>query len=732
MINGIYIEKIDITSFGRLKNVTITPTKGLNILTAPNEAGKSTVAAFIKYIFYGFAGGRKQSISENEKLLYTPWGKTAVSGGITLVTPNGRFRVERSHSANRETLVVYDVNTGKPAFTGMVPGEVFFGIGEESFQKILFFKQLYIPQNGDEALAGQIQNLIFSADEKTNAENTEKKLREARAALKNNQKRGLIPNLESQLEDYDSKLATSLEVKRELDGVNQSLVEKKQKIAFNLEKLSLLEREAENILKFEAKKRLDGLIALAKRKEDAEKKYKECISAFEGGKAPETAFVQGLIDDNARYSMLEKRLDEIGKDIKDETKRIEIAKDSTPFFENDPAKIKRRLKTGRVFAFIMFVLSLSLLAFGAYRFYIGGLDPVIYALGGGFALTFLISMVLTFKTPSVVKSLGFENRAEIIKAMEEFPVIKMRVEDTAKKIKSLEKIYADESEKYTELKRSIDSRIKKYMAAEDITYGLAIQKLLNLSVEAGNLKAECMTLEERLDLALKEVNIDELKQKAEGAAIPLREAGTVQREIEFYKSANEGLKKQEMELERQKASLEAKTPSPSVLYGKREAVKTKLDEYTLKYDALGIALEVLEEAGDYMKATISPKLAQLSSAYFTAVTEGRYPSIQLTTDLVMSVDTPEGEKSADFLSGGAKDTAYLCLRYALVDLLYDRQRPFIVLDDAFSRIDDGRLKLMLKSLAALSREQQVLIFTCHKRESELLKEITDNVNVLKL
>ena len=136
--------------------------------------------------------------------------------------------------------MVYDVNTGKPAFTGMVPGEVFFGIGEESFQKILFFKQLYIPQNGDEALAGQIQNLIFSADEKTNAENTEKKLREARAALKNNQKRGLIPNLESQLEDYDSKLATSLEVKRELDGVNQSLVEKKQKIAFNLEKLSLL------------------------------------------------------------------------------------------------------------------------------------------------------------------------------------------------------------------------------------------------------------------------------------------------------------------------------------------------------------------------------------------------------------------------------------------------------------------------------------------------------------
>ena len=238
--------------------------------------------------------------------------------------------------------------------------------------------------------------------------------------------------------------------------------------------------------------------------------------------------------------------------------------------------------------------------------------------------------------------------------------------------------------------------------------------------------------EERLDLALKEVNIEDLKQKAEGAALPLREAGAVQREIEFYKSANEGLKVQEMELERQKASLEAKSPSPSVLYGKREAVKAKLDEYNLKYAAFEIALEVLEEAGDYMKSTISPKLAQLSSAYFTAVTQGRYPSMLLTTDLTMSVATPEGDKSADYLSGGAKDTAYLCLRYALVDLLYDREKPFILLDDAFSRIDDDRLKLMLKSLVSLSEDQQIMIFTCHNREGEFLKEITKKAKTLEI
>lgn len=732
MNRGTYIEKIDIQSFGKLKNISITPSKGLNILTAPNEAGKSTVASFIKYIFYGFSGVRKQTISENEKLLYTPWGKTSVSGGITIVTPEGKFRIERSQSTNQETLTVYDVNTGKPAHTGAVPGEVFFGIGEESFQKILFFKQLYLPKNGDEALAEQIQNLIFSADEKTNAEKAEKRIKDARSTLKNNQKRGLIPNLENLLEDYDAKLTKSLEVKRDLDTVLQSLNEKKQKIDFNGEKLSLLEKEAKNINKFEAKKRLDGLIDLAKRKEEAEKKYKECLASFEGGNPPESSFVQELIDDNARFSMLEKKLDETSKDIKDETKRHEMERESTPFFETSPEKITGRLKTRRAFSLLLFLTSIGVAAFAGYRAYMLNIDGIFYALAGGFALTFIISIVLASKTPTFIKDLGFENKTELIKAINDFPVVKMRVEEMAKRIKSLEKAYAEDSEKYGNLKKSIDSRIKKYTAEEDITYGIAIQKLLNLSLEAGSLKAECMTLEERLDLALKEVNIEDLKQKAEGAALPLREAGAVQREIEFYKSANEGLKVQEMELERQKASLEAKSPSPSVLYGKREAVKAKLDEYNLKYAAFEIALEVLEEAGDYMKSTISPKLAQLSSAYFTAVTQGRYPSMLLTTDLTMSVATPEGDKSADYLSGGAKDTAYLCLRYALVDLLYDREKPFILLDDAFSRIDDDRLKLMLKSLVSLSEDQQIMIFTCHNREGEFLKEITKKAKTLEI
>lgn len=731
-VNGTYIERIDITSFGKLKNTTIIPTKGLNLLTAPNEAGKSTVAAFIKFIFYGFGGQRKQAVAENEKLLYMPWSGTRAAGGITIITPEGKFRVERAHSSSKETIDVYDVYTRKSVFTGMVPGEVFFGLGEESFLKILYFRQLYLPKNGDDALAEQIQNLIFSADEKTNAERAAKRLKEARAALKNNLKRGLIPDLESELTAYEEKLASSLDIKRELDGVLVSLSEKKQKIAFNEEKLAMLEKEAENIVKFEAKKRLDGLVALAKRKQEAEAKYNECMASFDGGTAPETGFVQELINDNALYSMIEKRLDETSKEIKDETKRCEMAKEASPFFENDPEGIKKKLKAGRTISLLFFAISIGLIIFAGIRFLNHGLDTLFYASSVAFALIFIISAVTAFKTPSFIKELGFSTKSELVKAVSDFPVIKLRAEERAKKIQSLEKAYSEDADKYNELKRSIDSRIRRYMSEENITYGLAIQKMLNLSMEAGTLKAECMTLEDRLEASLNEVNIEQLKQKAEGAVLPARETAAVNRETEFYKSANDGLKKQEIELEKQKTAFEVRSPSPSVLFGKREAVLNRLDEYKNKYESLGIALEMLEESGNFMKSTVSPKLAQLSSAYFTAATDGKYPSMQLTTDLMMSVSTSEGEKSADYLSGGAKDTAYLCLRYALVELLYDRKRPFIILDDAFSRIDDDRLKLMLKSLLTLAEDQQIILFTCHARESCFLKGITDKINVLEI
>jgi uncharacterized protein YhaN len=50
------IEKINIKSFGMLRDMSMEFSDSVNVIEGRNEAGKSTLAAFIKYMLYGFEG----------------------------------------------------------------------------------------------------------------------------------------------------------------------------------------------------------------------------------------------------------------------------------------------------------------------------------------------------------------------------------------------------------------------------------------------------------------------------------------------------------------------------------------------------------------------------------------------------------------------------------------------------------------------------------------------------
>ena len=54
-------------------------------------------------------------------------------------------------------------------------------------------------------------------------------------------------------------------------------------------------------------------------------------------------------------------------------------------------------------------------------------------------------------------------------------------------------------------------------------------------------------------------------------------------------------------------------------------------------------------------------------------------------------------------------------------MLLEEPMP-VILDDVFALYDDKRLECALKWLS--SQRKQVIIFTCHKREEELLRGMT--------
>ncbi len=70
------------------------------------------------------------------------------------------------------------------------------------------------------------------------------------------------------------------------------------------------------------------------------------------------------------------------------------------------------------------------------------------------------------------------------------------------------------------------------------------------------------------------------------------------------------------------------------------------------------------------------------------------------------------------LSRGTVDQLYLAVRLAVCDLALPAADPApLVLDDALTDFDDGRMALALESLEEYARGRQVLLFTCHGREA---------------
>jgi hypothetical protein len=69
--------------------------------------------------------------------------------------------------------------------------------------------------------------------------------------------------------------------------------------------------------------------------------------------------------------------------------------------------------------------------------------------------------------------------------------------------------------------------------------------------------------------------------------------------------------------------------------------------------------------------------------------------------------------SSEYLSEGYKDMVSLSVRFALIDAMYDRELPTVILDDPFTSFDDDKISEGLKLLDKASQSKQIIYFTCH-------------------
>ena len=130
-------------------------------------------------------------------------------------------------------------------------------------------------------------------------------------------------------------------------------------------------------------------------------------------------------------------------------------------------------------------------------------------------------------------------------------------------------------------------------------------------------------------------------------------------------------------------------------------------------------LDALKEADGEIQTRFSPELAAKAADYMDYLTQGRYDGVALTRDFAASAKRADDllPRSASYLSAGAADLLYLSVRLAMCAMTLTGDDPCpIILDDMLVNFDDGRAKRAMELFYEISRERQVILFTCHKRD----------------
>ena len=159
--------------------------------------------------------------------------------------------------------------------------------------------------------------------------------------------------------------------------------------------------------------------------------------------------------------------------------------------------------------------------------------------------------------------------------------------------------------------------------------------------------------------------------------------------------------------------------SPSSAAEQLEQLGVLIEKKKATLDSYVLAAEAIRAASENIRLSVVPHLTRSASEIMARVTDGRYGEIGVGTSFDMNFRSDEtGTLEIDFLSAGTREAAYIALRLALVNALYESdRRPPVILDESLCSLDEERVRRTVPVLA--ESNCQVFLFSCRALEGSL-------------
>ena len=720
-------------TFGKLQGERLNLEPGLNVITAPNEGGKSTWCAFLKAMFYGIDTrdrDRKGHLADKNR--YQPWSGAPMEGEITLEWQGQDITIRRGPRGNVPFGSFSAVYTGTeepvPGLTADTCGQMLLGVGREVYERSAF-----IGQSGTLAirsapeLEARIAALVSSGEEDVSYSQVERQLKEWLNRRKVNKSVGRIP----QLEEEQAELARSAgELSQLNDQLNQLEGERAQaarKHAFCTRQLALHKAIAQRKLDLQytqarndeaqAQAQLDALLSEQARfgpipSRDALKRAQGELAFL---KALEPEIRQG----QEELALAQQALERARQAAQDDhfpgmtgEEAVRKGERDSESYRSGMAKKAASKRNCILLQAAGLLAGAALAIFGPFWW----LGPIAYVLcAAASALVFTNGTKSARQAAKILERYGVDDVEEIAALAGNYQQRMAAADQAAQQVRMIQGGLKDRQARLENSRQELFRFVHTFAPEVKELFGVsaALSRALNLG-ERETLARSKLEGAQRLTQALQAQGGRELTEETPLSQPTLsleqaaQETGRLQVELErLDRALNQARGKQQA------------LGDPAILSARLEQVEKELERRRREYQAISIAMETLQQANAQLQQRFSPQLNRAAGALLKRLTGGKYHALSLDKELVASAAGARDvlPHSTLYLSKGTVDQIYLAVRLAVCDLCLP-DAP-LVLDEALAAFDDVRAKRALELLQELAEQRQILLFSCHNRESQL-------------
>ena len=696
-------------TFGKLEHEILTLEPGLNIITAPNEWGKSTWCAFLVAMLYGMdtrAKSTKSVLADKDR--YAPWSGAPMSGRIDLNWQGRDITIERN-TKKRVPLgefKAYETESGLnvPELTAANCGQMLLGVEQTVFKRAGFIRHADLPVSQDEALRRRLNALVTTGDENGAADKLAAELKDLKNKVKYN-KSGLLPQAEAELKLLDERLSELEMLDSQCKKLKMRLEEAKEwRVRLKNHEQALAYAEAEAVA-----------ARVAQAREKAEK-AEEVLAKLEGDchNLPQA--------EEAGRKLQEIRDLELQWNALALQQRFRPEEPEKPalggvFFGKTLEQAKEELGRDRE----------------EYRHLLGAKGPkTMFLVGLVGVVCGLILLILRCVGPGVAAVAA--SVAAMVWGITARNASRKQAALLVKKYGGGPEGWGWAISEYERECQAYEVRMKEYRTVgDDVQQQMALLGKRREALCGGQepeemlafwqqvlAKREALTEARREALGVRR-HYEDLAAMGKRVDKPALEDGLScnrQETEQLLRECGEELHRLQNRLGQYQGRMET-LGDKGKLESQRQRKKERIAQLEQTLYALTVALETLAEARSELQRRFAPRIAKRAQELMGRMTEGRYHSLAMGEDF--SLQAGAGEENvlheALWRSDGTMDQLYLALRLAVAEELTP-EAP-LVLDDALVRFDDERMAAAVEILKEMAEGKQVILFSCQGREAEV-------------